>query len=421
MNVFSINAISTDECTCSNGNEFRTRWPVVLACFICITFSIGPIVSYSFGILVPDIMKEFGWSRAEVLRGITAHNIGILIGAPLIGVLIDRFSARLVILLAIPVFALLWSSLSFLGHAYSLWHFYAVLVLIPIVAGGVLPMSYSRLIVQNFTELRGLALGIALAGTGFGATILPIFIRFLVDHHSLSTAYAVIGCGAFVATFFIAFFFLHDTENDTKSSDAITAKKQASADNFWEILFSERMFWIMSIMVLLTGFAITAMLINFVPIVTELGMSQTSAAFAASVLGLAVLFGRLLIGFLFDRVFAPYVTVVVLLAPVAACVLLTLSPGVLLIYVSAILLGIAIGAETDIMVYLTSRYFAPNYFGVISGLMFALFVGGGALGPLALGYLHELQGNYFLSLRLMAGVIFAGAICVLFSPKYRYD
>ncbi len=170
---------------------------------------------------------------------------------------------------------------------------------------------------------------------------------------------------------------------------------------------------------MLSGFAITAVLVNLVPILSEKGFSKTSAALVTSMLGIAVILGRVVVGFLLDKLFAPYITAAILLAPAMAFLLLSTGSNLYIVYFSAALIGLAVGAEVDIMAYLVSRYFKPHQFGFLNGLMFSFFVASGAFGPICLAYLRELQGNYEIALQLMSAIIVAAAICVLFSPKYK--
>lgn len=402
------------EYSMTKSSELRQNWKVIAACFIGLIFSLGPIVTYSFSIFAPELMKEHGWSRTEVFFGFTLHNIGVLVGAPLVGYMVDKVGARRVILYSVPLFAVMWGSL---GSVFSIWHFYLILILVPILAGGTMPMSYSMLIVSNFDKQRGLALGLALAGVGVGAAVVPVISRAAIDVGGTMLAYPLIGILIILISLPNALFLIkprHVVKRDIKAGNAETKAV------WWREVFRVRMFWIMALFILCSGFAITAVLINLVPILTENGLDAQSTAFVASMLGVAVLVGRLSVGFLLDKVFAPYVTSVVLFAPAIACYVLSGAPSQEIVYVCAILVGLAVGAEVDLIAFLVSRYFSRKLFGFLNGLMFSFFVASGAVGPLVVGYMRDTYGDYMLSLKLLAAIIAVGAIAILAAPKYRH-
>src|SRR5262249_48639084 len=144
-------------------------------------------------------------------------------------------------------------------------------------------------------------------------------------------------------------------------------------------------FWLMCASLFLVSVSLNGCLIHFVPLLTDRGMSNQSAALAASLLGGATLLGRVGTGFLLDRFFAIKVAVCFFL--VAALGILMLWAGVAgaLSFVAAVLLGVGIGAEGDIMPYIVGRYFGLVAFGEIFSYVLAIYTLGAVFGPLLMG------------------------------------
>jgi MFS family permease len=151
-------------------------------------------------------------------------------------------------------------------------------------------------------------------------------------------------------------------------------------------------------------------IIHLVPLLTDLGFSAQSAALVASLAGVSSLIGKVGIGYLLDRCFAPYV---------AACFFCGFALGLFLLWsgmaggvvlMAVVLVGLGLGAELDVMPYVVSRYFGLRAFGEIYSYTFALFTLGGVVGPPLMGAGFDATGSYRLVLGtfVMAALTAAG-------------
>ena len=112
-------------------------------------------------------------------------------------------------------------------------------------------------------------------------------------------------------------------------------------------------------------------------------------------IGISAIAGRLLSGYLLDRFFAPYLAAAVFfVALLGTALLLTNVITPFATFVAAVCLGFGLGAEVDIIGYLTGRYFAFRRYGEICGYIFAAFTVGSGVGPLIMGTSFDLTGNY---------------------------
>ncbi len=144
---------------------------------------------------------------------------------------------------------------------------------------------------------------------------------------------------------------------------------------------------------------------------TDRGVSFEAAAGAVSMIGLSLIFGRLLAGYLLDRLFAPYVAIAFLCGPIVGLLLLSQGAVGSVAVVSAALLGLGIGAEIDLIGYMVSRYFGLKAFGEIYGYLFAIFIVGTGVGPMMLGFSFDNLGGYGPMLVVFAGLL--GLSCLL--------
>ena len=163
-------------------------------------------------------------------------------------------------------------------------------------------------------------------------------------------------------------------------------------------------FWLIASAFFLMSVSVHGCLIHLVPMLTDRGVSAQSAALATSLLGGALLVGRVGAGYLLDRFFASYVAICFLCG--AALGIFMLWSGVVggLAFGAAILLGLGLGGETDFMPYLVSRYFGLRAFGEIYGYILATWGLGGVIGPLVMGMGFDTTGSYRL---VLAGFVVA--------------
>ena len=104
-------------------NEFKRGWGVLLGAFIGLGVGLPSMVYYSTGIWTRPWQEEFGWTRAEIGFQQSISVIVLMLLAPAVGRLIDRYGIR-------PI-----AAISLLGYA-------SFLLLFPFMDGS-LAMLYA--------------------------------------------------------------------------------------------------------------------------------------------------------------------------------------------------------------------------------------------------------------------------------------
>jgi MFS family permease len=178
---------------------------------------------------------------------------------------------------------------------------------------------------------------------------------------------------------------LHGTRKE-----GMSAREAWRTDTFWFLVSA---FFLMSA-------SVHGCLIHLVPLLTDSGVTPQTAALATSLLGGALLLGRVGAGYLLDHFFASMVAVGFFSGAACGFILFWSGATGALVFVAAFLVGLGLGAEGDIIAYLVSRYFGLRAFSEIYGYAFAAFTLGGVVGPLLMGIGFDATGSY----RLMLGV-----------------
>ncbi len=370
----------------SGREEFRAYWLPLVAAFVGITLGVMSIPFYFLGPMIKPLEAAFGWSHVGLLTASSLMAVGITIISPLAGWLADRVEAR--ILVAV--------SLLLLGGCYAaatvmreLWHFQLIYFLTGFLGGIGGATAITRSIGARFVHARGLAIGIVLSGTGVASFAAPLFVNVLVTAYGWSSVFwALCGLSVLVAAP-ITWFGLGTTRSPAGASNAVQERPVYGA-TLREATRDPR-FYILLITILLFGLPISSTILNMVPMLIDRGAEPSHAAQIASVLGIMILIGRLVIGLLLDRLRPSLVGIgIFALAAVGACALLFGGIGYALLTVTA--LGFMLGAEIDLMSFITLRYFGTRAYGIIFALMFGAYTLISIIGPVAGGLLIEAHG-----------------------------
>jgi MFS family permease len=352
---------------------------VVLGSALALMVCNGPMILFPFGVLVGPITAEFGWPRATLASAVLAAHITGGLAIPFVGGLIDRFGVRKIALPAICMFALALASIAMLPAVPM--YFVVAYALLGLIGAGHSTLIYARAVSTWFNERRGLALGISLSGVGVGVAIIPEIARVLIANYGWRGAYIGLGGLLFVVAMPAVAFLVHDRLREPSIAEpAANEDARASGVSLLAATRSLR-FWTLGVVVFLVAVAVNGMLAHVVPLLGERGLSSHSATRALSAAGLALIVGRAASGYFLDRFFAPFVSACFFLIPLSGIVLLGTTDNSSVAMLAAVLLGIGIGAEVDIMAFLLGRYFGLSHYGAVYGTLLAVFTFGSGIGP----------------------------------------
>ena len=396
---------------CRGGLGLGSRWWIVFASVFGLLVGNGPVMQFTFGTLLPPITREFGWSRGLVSSAMVVGLWMTGIATPIVGRLVDRFGIRAVALPGIVMFSLATASVAWVPA--SPVAFTALYALMGLGAAGQTPLIYAKAISARFDHRRGLALGIAMAGVGLGAALVPQFAHELIGIAGWRGAYAGLGVLTFVLAFPAVALFVGRPDADQEVVLQRVSIARLPGLTGLEALRTAR-FWSLALSFFIVSGTTGGVISHLAPLLMDRGVTPQTATAMVGIAGSALIGGRLLSGFLLDRIHAPYVAAVFFLAPLMGIVVLlwTLRPAGAAI--GTVLVGIGIGAEVDLIAFLLSRYLGMRSFGEIYGYFFSIFMLGAGLGPFAMGMSYDRTGSYKLML-----VCFAGALALAGLPMLR--
>lgn len=386
----------------ATGSEFKDNWQVLLGATLGIAGGFASLYFYSAGTLLKPMVEEFGWTRAQASLGAIMIALANCFAIPLAGRLVDRAGPVRPALAAMVALAIGFLALAFLTD--SLATFLLLSFLTTSVAAPSNALSFNRIVLARFQRNRGLALGIALTGTGFGAAALPLLLVPFVATHGWRAGYVALA--ALVVPFLVAAAVCLRGYRHVRPPAEIRPLRQA---------LTTRPFWTLALIVFLVAAAELGTVYHLVPLLLDRGMTPGEAGILAFWLGIAVIAGRIVSGWLLDRYDAGVVTASLL--SLAALGMLLLAHGsAAALWPGVLLAGLGLGTESDLIAFLVARRFGLKSFGTIYGAVFIAHVVGAGIGPVAAGAFFDWSGSYTIWLVVAAAALLAaGGI----APFYR--
>jgi MFS family permease len=170
------------------------------------------------------------------------------------------------------------------------------------------------------------------------------------------------------------------------------------------------------------GVALIGTIVHLIPMLIDRGVAPSAAASTAGALGISLIIGRVAAGHLMDRFHAPYVALCFMLGPVIGLAMFAMGASGGLAVLCAVLVGMATGAEFDVIAFFISRYLGLKSFGKIYGQIFGVFQLGCGLGPLVMGISYDRTGDYTNALWLLCGMTaLACSLVALMGPYTNFE
>lgn len=401
-------------------------WRVLGGSFICAALAIGFTI-YIFGLFVVPVSEEFGISRANANMGMIAIQAGVSLMSPIVGYFMDRHSARKMVVLG----GVLFGSALMLASTTSNLVFMLFLIGVPLTFGmaacGVL--GANTVVVRWFHVRRGRALGILALSTSVGGILSQPATAFLISSYGWRTA--LFSIGFFSAICFIAMALLLVRNRPTgrekgyaaeflsveNSTESAPGNKTLSLKNerIWthKDLLKNRNFWLLAIGIGLLQASDHALLISQVPYFLDTGLDIQMAALLVSVKALSAMGGKIVVGFLADKIDLRWLFAYVAGSNILLLAVYMAQPSFMVLLCAVALLGVAVGGVFPLWTNLMAWLYGPRSFGSVMG--FVTIVN----SPLTIaslrfvGEVHDRTGSYVPAFAVYIGVVIVSVVLIL--------
>jgi OFA family oxalate/formate antiporter-like MFS transporter len=392
------------------------RWWIAVA-GVCMQMALG--TAYAWSVFRIPLVKQFGWSIAQVSSTFTICWFVLGCTSVLGGLWMNRSGPRIVAVAG----GLLWGAGVFLTSlsAHKLWLLYlsyGVIGGLGLGLGYIVPVA---VLVKWFPERRGLITGIAVAGFGAGALVAAPVAGKLMQSVGLMPTFAYLGVAYGIVAVLGALFMQNPPEGWHPAGWQPTAaqlSQRCSRDFTLGEALRTWQWWALCGLLSINTMAGLSVVSQAAPIFQEIGkVSAVTAAALVGVISIANGVGRVAWSWISDLTtrrsafFAMY-----LIQAVLFWTYHYISSPTLLTIVTFIIV-MCYGGGYGITPAFAADYFGPRHVGPIFGLMLLPWAFPAALGPLLFAYLRESTGGYTQALYLIAGMLtIAMALPMIVSP-----
>jgi len=397
-------------------------WSVHMASFLCVMIALGCTTNI-FGQFVIPVTEEFGITRASANNAMIAFMLGTGLMSPVVGKLLDRYSARWI---------MFCGGLSFgagmIGVAASSHPMLMLAIIVgPIAFGNSAAgtLAANTVVVRWFRQRRGKALGTLAISTSAGGFIFNQVAAFLIEGFGWRTTLVVIGIIAWSVISLVTLLIIRDRPSgnepgyEREFAEAPTASAQSTMarteERTWTFvtLVRDRNFWLMAMGIGLLFGSDQAIVSSQIPLFLDSGIDLKAAALIASCMTISAIGGKLIVGYLADKVDMRSIFLVIAVAHVCLLGLYIWMPTYWLLLVLAAAMGVGIGGVFPLWTTMIAWLYGSRSYGTIMGIMTLMMIK--PLGMIALrfiGEVHDRTGTYDPAFTTLIGAVLLAMLLI---------
>jgi predicted MFS family arabinose efflux permease len=372
------------------------------------------------GVLMPTLSLRFGWSRAQLSASVLIVCAGLLLFGPAVAPLIARIGLRAVALRGAALYCVGLFLVGLTGP--KIWTWYAAWTMVALANPAVNNTVWTTAITRLYRRNRGLAFATALSGVGLASLIAPPLALWIADSFGWRAAYFSIATGSLLLIVPSLWALFRPPNEPAEWSSGPRRVAVSLFDELPGVLRSSQ-FLRLAAGVIIVSAGIGTLLVHFQAIMRDAGVSGRMAAVFASILGPTSIVGRLIGGYILDRLPARFVASGAFALPAfAAAVLLHYDGSTASSVIAATAIGFSLGLEGDVVAYLTAAYFGIRNYSSSYALLFGLFAIGAGAAPVLAGAIFDWTGSYAVMLKLLIGALgIASVMMASLGPPKREE
>lgn len=404
-----------------NKKKLFYGWWIVIASFMIMTFLYTPIVNL-VSLYTKPVTEELGIGRTQFSTYYTIMALVSMVACPIAGKLMRKIDIRLYLTVCTIL-----GALSYIGFSFStkLVHFYLLAVPMGISLAGAAIIPTSVLITNWFVEKRGLCLGLALSGSGFGGIILSPLNNWIITSYGWRASYLVTGIMIIVLIVPFTLFLIRFSPADLglKAYGDTKVVANGKAGELKGITQGQAVksvsFWSLCLAIVVSGVVVNSMIVNLSPYLTDIGASANTAAMILSLSSAMVILGKLFVGRFFDKLGLNLVLILICVSNIASFAFLLKGNLIIPAVLYAVFTGFGATAVTVTPSYITASLYGEKEYGAKYGIVSLFSSLGAAICPLVSGMIYNINNSYTTLLYVLIVLAFVALCLFLFSVKTK--
>jgi MFS family permease len=374
---------------------------------------------YAYGAMMVPLQQTFDWARADLQSAVSFMFLGSVVASQIVGWLNMRFGMKRVTIISLCALSLSFIAMTRMGP--SIVTLYLSFFLMSLASMGTMHVTWTHLVNLWFEHNRGLALALVLSGTGLAAMLIPSAVSSVITRWNWQAAFWLLAALPVVLVLPLALAWMKEPARAAVrvGGPQAPAAAPAAGVSLREGVRNPR-FWLLNIALSMIVACVVTLVTNGVPLLRDKGLEAVDAARIFGSFGLSLILGRVVVGYLVDRLWAPGVAAVALSLPALGCLLLGTSGAgdTAWLVAGVMLVGIGAGAEFDLAAFLVSRYFGMRDYGRLFGIHLGLITLASTLAPWLFGQLYRSTGSYQATLMVCGPLFLAGGLALLALGRY---
>ncbi len=381
-------------------------WVIVALCFAGL--SVAMSARASLGLTMPVLEGDLGWTRSFVSTAGALTLIVMAVVAPLAGNALDRLGPRVLLTSGLIASAI---GLSLVSTMEERWQFLLYFGVLSAIGFGVVANHVvSTTIAWHFEANRGLATGIATAGSTAGQLLLVPVLAAVLSTVGWRSSYLALGIAALVLAPIFWFAIRPGMPVPHR------ARHEAAASLAERLLLLARspvfhaLFWSFTI----CGFTTSGVIeTHLIPYAVACGFPPLDGATAYGVLSGFNMLGMMAAGYLADRVHRPTLLgSIYIFRALTFLLLMQIVGDYQLLLMFAVAFGVFDYSTVPVTASLVASHLGLRIMGLTMGLLSAGHALGAAVGAFLGGYLFDLFARYdWLWIASVGLALAAGLMC----------
>lgn len=399
--------------------SFAVGWRQVGISFLLL-MATGMIAS-TYSIVAVPLAREFQPSRMVLMLAMTVYAGASAVLMPLLGNLMDRASVRRLMVLGGLFLTAGYAAMSFATSFAQVLVIFGLLIAPANVLIG--PLAVTVLLSRCFAQLRGRAMGIAIAGIAAGGFVFPLIIQGLLDAMTWRQAIRVLALVLAVWTVPAALLVVDrpsdrglNPDGAPQPSELARAEMARAPIAVWRIL-SDPSFWLVAATVAIVTAGMKGMVTNLAPLAIDNGIDASTAATLVSVYAGCGFIAKLSFAALADRI-GPRILMFLALGGFGTgiALLTQASAGYGAIALGVACIGLFGGLMVPIESFIAPRIFGQRAVGRAMGLLSGTILIALLSTPPLFGFIFDLTGSYTGIFWAFSGLAF---LALLWVPAIR--
>jgi MFS family permease len=356
-------------------------------------------IFYGFTAFIEPLANEFGWSYTQISLAASLRGLEMGLLAPFVGILVDRFGSRKLLLSGSLV---LGFGIILLGFTKSLAMFYGAFILIAFGAGGCTSVVTMTAVANWFDKNVGKAMGVTVSGFGASGMIIPLIV-WMIAAFGWRMTLIVLGIGMWIIGVPAAFVMRNRPENgpdvpvmekSVKHEDLSQRQMDTRRFRYTEIL-KKKSFLFVNLAEVIRLMALMAVVTHIMPYLSTMDISRTSSGLMAAGIPLLSIAGRFGFGWLGDIFEKKYVMAISFILMALGMLALCYIQLTGMIYLFLFFFSNGYGGIAALRGAWLREYYGKENFGKYLGIMMGFGACGGIIGPTTAGWVFDMMGSYY--------------------------